>query len=401
VKKSLPRTTHTLNAEGNLRRLSRFLILAAMVMGKALASPIDLRGTVVNGTTKKPAVADDVVLLTLSQDGMKESARTSTDRSGHFRLPVPDGDSSRLVRVIHQSVTYHKMAEPGVKALAVEVYDVVDKLDGVIAVMDVERFEATNETLEIKQLITVRNASQPPRTLMNDRPFEIQLPPEAQVQSGLVQLEDGQPLKQRPLAGDQKGQYYFIFPVRPGDTRFAVVYRLPYTGEALIEPTIRNPYERFVVMLPKSIKFEPKAAGIFQPMLDTTPDNVQGTAPVTPGQTLAFRISGTGTLEELQGRRKQAQGGQTALKERPGGGLGPPIEAPDPLQEYRWQILAGLTVLVVAGAVYVVRKTRLPHAGRNPSFARQLPSRSPKQQIRIRRNDRYRRRVRASQESSH
>jgi hypothetical protein len=401
VKKPLPRTTHTLNGEGNLRRPSRFLVLAAMLMGRAFASPVDLRGTVVNGTTKKPAVADEVVLLTLSQDGMKESARTRTDRSGHFRFPVPDGDASRLVRVIHQSVTYHKIAEPGVKALALEVYDVADKLDGVTAIMDVERFEATKETLEIKQLITMRNDSGPPRTLMNDRPFEIQLPPEAQVQSGLVQLEDGQPLKQRPVAGDQKGQYYFVFPVRPGDTRFAVVYRLPYTGEALVELKIRDPLERFVVMLPKSMKFEPKASGIFQPMPDTTPDHVEGAGPVTLGQTLAFRISGTGTLEELQGRRKQAQSGQTAQTKRPGGGLGPPIEAPDPLQQYRGQILAGLTALVVAGAVYVVRKTRLPHAGRNPSVARQVPTRSPKQQIRTRRNDGHRRRVRASQESSH
>jgi hypothetical protein len=391
---------HTLNGEGNLRRPSCFLVLAAMLMGKAFASPVDLRGTVVNGTTKRPAVADEVVLLTLSQDGIKESARTSTDRSGHFRFPVPDGDASRLVRVIHQRVTYHKMAEPGVKVLSVEVYDVADKLDGVTAVMDVERFEATDETLEIKQLITMRNDSQPPRTLMNDRPFEIQLPPEAQVQFGLVQLEDGQPLRQRPVAGDQKGQYYFVFPVRPGDTRFAVVYRLPYSGEAFIEPKVRNPLEQFVVMLPKSMKFEPKAAGIYRPMPGTTADNAQRTAPVTLGQTLAFRISGTGTLEELQGRRKQAQGDQTAPKERAGGGLGPPIEAPDPLQQYRGQILAGLTVLLVAGVVYVVRKTRLPHAGRNPLLARQMPTRSPKQQIRIRRNDGHRRRVRPSQKTS-
>src|SRR5258705_505086 len=83
---------------------------------------------------------------------------------------------------------------------------------------------------------------------MNDRPFEIQLPPNAKMQSGLVQFEDGQPLKQSPVA-DEQGQYHFVFPLRPGDTRFAVVYRVPYTGEALIEPKIRDAREQFVIML--------------------------------------------------------------------------------------------------------------------------------------------------------
>jgi hypothetical protein len=168
-----------------------------------------------------------------------------------------------------------------------------------------------------------------------------------------------------------------------------------------MEPRIRNPLERFVVMLPKSMKFEPKAAGIFQPMPDTTPDNVQGTAPVTSGQTLAFWISGMGTLAELQGRRQEAKESEAAQKARPGGGLGPHIEAPDPLQQYRWQILAGFAVLSVVGAVYAVSKTGLPHQGRKQSFARQVPDGSPKQQIRIRRNDRHRRRARASPKSSH
>ncbi len=389
-----------------MRPLFRHLVLATTLIGSGAAWAATLTGTVTNGTTNKPAVGDEVVLLTFSNDGMKESARDKTDGAGRFVFTVAESTGSRLVRVIHQGVTYHSLvlADGGRAkvAVTVTVYDVAEKVEGVTAVMDVQRFEATSETLEIKQLVTMRNDSKPPRTLMNDRPFEIQLPPEAQVKSGLVQIEGGQPLKQRPVPGGQKGQYYFVVPIRPGDTRFAVVYRVPYTGEALMDPTIRNPLERFVVMLPKSMKFEPQVAGIFQPMPDTTPDHVEGTGPVTPGQTLAFRVSGTGMLEELQGRRKQAQQGQTDPAKRPGGGLGAPIEAPDPLQEYRWQILAGLAVLMVVGAVCVVRRqTRLQHTRTNQSFARQEPGRSPSQQIRIRRNDRHRRRIRASQKLSH
>jgi len=341
-------------------------------------------GTVTNGTTNKPSMGDDVVLVVPSHEDMSEGARTTSDRSGHFRLPLPNTRSAYLIRVIHQGVTYHAIVEPGVKSLAVDVYNAANNLADVTAVMDVMRFEATDETLEVKQLVTVRNDSKPPRTLMNDRPFEIQLPPDARVQSGLVQFEDGQPLQQSPVAGDRRGQYYFVFPVRPGDTRFAVVYQLPYTGVAEIEPTIRNPRERFVVMLPKSMRFEPKALGVFQPMPDTTPDHVEGTGPMTVGQMLGFRIKGVGTLQELDGRRKHEERQKTeAGTERPGGGLGPPGEAPDPLQKYRWRIFAGLTGLIAAGAVYVVKKNRSRDVRMNPPVAWRMPTRSTRSHLRL------------------
>ena len=375
-------------------RLSRFLVSGTMLIVGASAWA-DLRGAVINGTSKRPGAGDEVVLLSLSGDGMNEAARTRADHRGRFSLPLSEPQITHVVRVIHQGVTYHRMAEPGVKALTVEVYDVATQLKGVSAVMDVERFEATSDQLEVKQLITVRNDSQPPRTLMNDRPFEIQLPPDAHVQSGLVQVGDGQPLKQKPVAGEQKGQYYFVFPVRPGDTRFAVVYRLPYDGKALIEPTIRNPLEKFVVMMPKSMQFEPEAAGIFHPMPGTTPDNVQGTEAVTAKPTLAFRITGTGTLEELEGRRHAKQADDTDTATRPGGGLGPPIEEPDPLQKYRWQILAGLAVLLVSGAAHVARKTKLARAEERQWVDRPVASELVgKRPLRRRVNRRHGRRVR-------
>ena len=372
-----------------MRKIYRLVLLVVLNHGLSV-SAADLKGTIVNGTTRRPGASDEIVLLSLSQEGMNETGRDRADSRGRFSLPVADPQATHVVRVIHQGVSYHRMIEAGVKPIAIEVYDVARQLEGVSAIMDVQRFEATSDQLEVKQLITVRNDSQPPRTLMNDRPFEIQLPPEAQVQSGLVQVEEGQPLKQKPVPGDQKGQYYFVFPIRPGDTRFAVVYRLPYSGEALVEPKIRNPLEKFVVMLPKSMMFQPKAAGIFEAMPGTTPDNVQGAAPLSADQVVAFRISGTGTLQELEGRRQEAQSGKTDPATRPGGGLGAPIEAPDPLQKYRLPIVVGMTLLMGLGAVYVVRKTRLPRAEKHHWAGRPVK----KQPTGRRTNRRHRQRAR-------
>ena len=39
-------------------------------------------------------------------------------------------------------------------------------------------------------------------------------------------------------------------------------------------------------------------------------------------------------------------------------GLGPPIDAPDPLEKYRWYILGGFAVVLAAGAIYITNRSR-------------------------------------------
>jgi hypothetical protein len=366
-------------------------VLATLLFVGASASATKLTGRVTNGTTKKPAVSVEVVLLSISGGTEKESARAKTDGAGYFSLNVADARGTRLVRVNHQGVTYEKMAEPDAVFVAIQVYDIADKLDALNAVMDVQRFEARSDTLEVKQLVTMHNASKPPRTLVNDRPFSIQLPPEAQVLSGLVQIADGQPLKSKPVPGERKDEYYFRFPLRPGDTRFAVVYRVPYNGETVVEPRIRNAQERFVVMLPKSMTFEPKAGSIFQAMPDVSQDNVQGTEPVTLGQTLAFRISGTGTLTELQGRQQTSRSEKVQSAGQPDRGF---HTSPEPSRRDKL-ILSGLGVVLLSfsGVLIVKTRRRMPHGVEREVLSAQS-------QI-GQKSARRKRRVRVSQQYSH
>ena len=367
----------------------RFILVTFLFAG-ASASAADLTGSVTNGTTKKPAVGDEVVLLSRSEGSEKESARAKTDSAGRFRLSVADKRGSYMVRVIHQGVAYDKIAQPNADFVEVQVYEIADKLDGVTALMDVQRFEARSDTVEVKQLVTMHNASKPPRTLMNDHPFSIQLPPEAQVLSGLVQVAESEPLKSKPVPGEVKDEYYFRSALRPGDTRFAVVYRLPYDGKAVVEPRIRNAQERFVVMLPKSMSFEPKAGGIFQVMPGVFQDNVQGTRPVTLGQTLAFRISGTGTLAELQGRQQPSRSDnvQPAGHPDPGFHTAPETSRRDKL------ILSGLGVLLLVFSCVFIVKTRArvpPSVGQEVLLV---------QSQRGQKNGRRKHRVRVSQQYS-
>ncbi|MFZ0955288.1 MAG: hypothetical protein WAN60_03030, partial [Candidatus Sulfotelmatobacter sp.] len=229
---------------------------AAILLLTSLATAQTLTGTVKNATTGKPAAGDDVVLLSLTQ-GMEESARTTADAKGHFTLKLDDAQSPHLVRAIHQGVTYHRMAPPGTTSVEIEVYDAGKKIDGITVVADIMRIQASQGQIDIVREFGVQNASKPPRTQMDERNLEFYIPDGAQIipDSATATTENGNPLKTAPVPEGEKNRYSFIFPLRPGLTRFEVAYQMPYTGSANLDPKSPYPLEHFVVMTPKAMQF--------------------------------------------------------------------------------------------------------------------------------------------------
>jgi hypothetical protein len=327
-----------------------------------------ITGTVKNGTTNKPAAGDEVVLLSLGQ-GMEEAGRTKTDAKGNFSLKLDNASRPHLVRAIHQGVTYHRMAPPGTTSVEVQVYDVSKKVKDVSVTADVMRFQAQGSELQGIRIFAVNNASEPPRTQMNDQNFEFYLPNGTQVDQAMAMTANGQPINSAPVPQKEKNRYAFLFPLRPGETQFQVVFHLPYSGEASIDPKALYGARHFVVMLPKSMQFTAPPGTTFQPMNDPRQADavVQVASNTTVGQALAFKISGTGTMSEpgddSQGSPSPVGGAQTSgppagRDTRPGGGLGPPIDAPDPLEKYRWYILGGFGIVLAAGGIYIAGRSK-------------------------------------------
>ena len=337
-------------------RLS-LLVFAVFLSLAASAFAQTLTGTVTNKTTSKPASGDEVVLLKLGQ-GMEEAGRTRTDSRGNFSFKLDDTQSPHLVRAIHQDVTYHRMAPPGTTSVELDVYDVAKKIDGIEVVADIMRVQVEQGQLEVIRQFAVQNTSKPPRTQMNEHNLEFYVPAEAKVIEGSAMTEHGNPVNSAPVPeSSDKTRYSFIFPLRPGTTQFQVLYQLPYTGSANIDPKSIYPLQHFVAILPKSMQFSAAPGTNYQSMSDPQqPDaTVQVASNAQSGQTLAFKISGEGVL---QARQENAGppgegGGQQGGEARPGGGLGPPIDAPDPLQKYRWWILGGFALALVVGGVFV------------------------------------------------
>lgn len=329
------------------------LLLTAVT---AYSSGTTLSGTVTNGTTGKPSAGDQVVLIKLSS-GMEEVGHAKTDSQGKFSFNVENGNSPYLVRAIHQDVTYHTPAPPGTVTVDLKVYDVASKLESVNVVADIMYVQAGQGRLGITRVFAVDNNSQPPRTEMNEAPFEFYMPNGAEIDEAQAQTAGGQPLVVTPNPQSQKGRYGFDFPLRPGQTQFQVTYHMNYSGKATIDPRLIYPLEHFVVIVPKSITFTPSESGVYQNQ--QTPNQPDALAAIVsnakPGQKLTFDVSGEGMLQQAQ---EQQGGGNTAGDTRPGGGLGAPIDAPDPLDKYRVYILGGFGAILVGGAVFIVLRAR-------------------------------------------
>jgi len=364
---TLPRRQEFPRPIGSFERICAIVSLALLL--SALASAQTLTGTVKNSTTGKPAAGDEVVLLSLSQ-GMEEAGRTRTDAKGNFSFKLDNAQGPHLIRAIHQDVTYHRMAPPGTTSVEVEVYDVGKKVEGIEVVADIMRVQVEQGSLEIMRAFAVQNTSKPPRTQMNEHNLEFYVPEGAQIIEGSAMTANGQPVNSAPVPeDDKKTRYAFVFPLRPGTTQFQVAYQLPYTGSANVDPKSVYPLQHFVAILPKTMQFTAAPGTNYKSMNDPQqPDaNVQVASGAKLGQTLAFKISGEGVLEAREenggapseGGSAQggaAQGGSAQSDNRPGGGLGPPIDAPDPLQKYRWWILGGFAVALAIGGVFVASR---------------------------------------------
>jgi 5-hydroxyisourate hydrolase-like protein (transthyretin family) len=377
--------------------LLRSALLAAVLFAAGLpafaAGP--LTGIVTDGTTGKPAAGDTVSLIGFGQ-GMQVAAHTATDAHGRFTLQVPD-ESMHLVRVDHEKATYFEPAPPGTHSVKVTVYDVAAKVKGVVTEADVLSMQTeASGLLHVTEDFFVHNSSKPPMTQFSNHAYEFFLPPGAKLEGTAAMGPGGMPVESTPVPLAGEGHYAFLFPVRPGETRFQVSYTVPYKGKLVWNQREAIEAENLVVMLPKSMQFAAQGTN-WQPVQQSNIDAQvfvqKDVAPLTP---VAFSVSGDGALPR-DAQAPGQPGAGSAPEGRPGGGLGPPIDTPDPLHRYKGWLLALLGVLLLGGAWWLMRgkpaepasdtpEEKLPPAlrptvrpaapGTPPQeFARPLPSR--------------------------
>jgi hypothetical protein len=349
----------------NVLQISRCVLALIFSIAAVSAQGTTITGTVTNKTTNKPSAGDTVSLIDV-QAGMSEAASAKTNGSGEYSLESP-GMGAYLIRVNHQGGTYFIAAPQNGGPGDVTVFDVASKVDGVSVDADMFLVEAAGGMLRVHERFLVRNTSLPPKAQFSDNTFEIVIPTDAEIDSASATRPGGLATNTRVMPLSQKGHYTFNIPIQPNkgekETLFEVQYHLPYNGKYVFAPHLQMPADNLVVYLPKGIDFKAGRGASFQPVQEDPKVQTFIMKNVHPGQAIEFSVSGEGQMPRQD--QAPAMGGQMGMGDadssgatgnRPGGGIGAPIDTPDPLTKYKWWILSALALLLIAASAFLLRK---------------------------------------------
>ena len=338
-------------------------VTAGLIFSAAFAQAASITGTINNKTTGKPSAGDTVVLVDV-QASMGEVAKATTDAKGQYTLNQP-GPGPYLVRATHQGAGYFIGAPQNGAPGDISVYDVAQKVQGVSMEADVLEVEAQNGQLSINERFFIHNNSTPPTTQWSKKSFEIVLPADATITEAQAQRPGGLPTTLKLDPTGAKGHFSYNFPIQPDDgdkdTLFQVSYSVPYaSGKYSFKSVVTLPAESFAVLLPKSMTLTPEGGAAFKSVQADPGLQTYLLKNATPGKSIEVSVSGVGAIprddQSQQGGQQSGMGQPAAAGGQPGGGIGAPIEAPDPLSKYKWWILGALGLLLIAAAAFLLRK---------------------------------------------
>jgi hypothetical protein len=342
-------------------RSIRFAVLAVVFcfLATVFAQAVTITGTVTDKTTNTPAAGDKVELVDV-QAGMAVVATATTNSKGHYSIEKA-GSGPALVRVTHQGGQYFIAAPEGGEPGDIPVYDVAAHVEGLAIEADVIEVETTNGQLQVTERYFVHNTAKPQHTQYDpNHGFEVVLPADAVLDSAAARRPTGLPTSVNLKPGNGNGHFQFDFPIQPDegekDSLFQLSYHVAYSGTYTFHPQIQLPADNVAVLLPKSITFKPESGSGYQSVPQDPGIQTMLAKNVRPGMALDFTVSGSGSMpREQQGAQGQQSAG-SGTPTGPGGGIGEPINTPDPLSKYKWWMLGGIMLLLASVAGFLLRK---------------------------------------------
>ncbi len=183
------------------------------------------------------------------------------------------------------------------------------KLEGVTTEADMVRVETGLARPARHRELFCEKRFQPSAYPIRPKAYEIYLPAAAQVEASVAMGPGGMPVASPPVPTGDSGHYAFIFPVRPGETRFQVSYHVPYNGSYMFQPRVSLPTANLAVALPKSMSLRQWRTDLFSLLMTVLIARHFLAKDVQPSQTVGFAISGNGFLprDAPQGQQDQGQ----------------------------------------------------------------------------------------------
>jgi hypothetical protein len=375
------------------RRFLLASLLPCLLAAASFAGTVS--GTVTDGTTGKPAVGVDVILIQL-QGTMQPVAQTKTDADGHYTLDHPGlGAGPMLIRAVYRGVNYHEPATPGKTTVDIQVFEPTDKASAFAVTAHAIILQPEGTDLVVGEEYNIQNKTQPPVAYYRaGGSFLFSIPNGAQFSDASVVGTSGMPVTQSPI-DKGKNEKAIDYPFRPGDSGVRVAYRVPYPGNQANLQFV-SPYAagRLAIFAPPTMQvsgggFAPagQEQGFSVYMRETVAANtpvavsVSGTAPPPPQNGATSDSSGPAGADDSQNpsvNSRADSGGEAATASV--------TTLPARLDSLKWILIAGFAAVFLLGVIYLWRQPQTapangasvaPEQSSGPSGRRQAKAAAP------------------------
>jgi len=308
-----------------------------------------LDGTVINGTTGKPAANTIVSLVQPGQGGMQTLQSVKTDAQGNFRLDK-ETQGPTLVQAFYGGVMYNKVVMPGMptSGMNVEVYDASTKPDTAKVMQHFIVLQPNDTEMAVSEGILYQGD---PKLTFNDATngtLHFYLPPEAKGQvSVTINAPGGMPIQRPAEKTNQPNVYKVMYPIKPGETRFDLNYIVPVTSPLVFSGKILQAEGSSDLVIPTGVTIKGENL------------ELAGQEPKT--QASIYRIKGASYKVEVEGKGSLTQPEAAAQDEDNGA---PTIQEVKPrIYERLYWILGVAFAILGLGSFALYRNSAVARKG--------------------------------------
>ncbi len=295
-------------------------------------------GTVVNQTTSQPQVGATVTLYKIGNAGPEAMTSVKSAAGGKFEMPDTPQGGPHLLQTAFGGITYNKMLPLGRPTidLTVDVFNATAKADSARVHTHMILLEPNGMKLQVNESVIWRNEGK--TAFYDEKNGTMRFFLSSAAAAGKVRVNctapQGMPIERPVVKTPVAGIYTVDFPVKPGETRFDILYELPMTGPGTFTTKIVHGGQVRVVA-PAGVTLESDKIKL----LGNEPSTQAGVYELAATEA-TIGVSGTGSLRGAEG-----EGASVGADEEEGG---------EGLKPIRPRIYAGFeTLLGLLGAALV------------------------------------------------
>ena len=272
----------------------------SLVLLFALNASAAVDGVVVNQTTGKPQAGATVTLYKVSAEGPTSLESVKSAADGKFTInQEPAAGVPHLLQAAFDGVTYNKMLPPGMPStgLMVNVYNSTPQRSAVKITQHMILLEPSATELSVKESFFYKNDG---KTTWNDSTrgnlrFEIPAGSRGNVEVNAT-APQGMPIRRAPEKTDEPGVMKVDFPVKPGETRIDLSYKVDFKSPGKFSGRSLEKAESTMMAIPAGVEVkgegiedrgkEPSTqASIFSVIADKYTVEMNGTGELGSGST--------------------------------------------------------------------------------------------------------------------